>query len=161
MGVQVRGDGRGGDLILGFILLCLELGRRGCDRTPAPPRALIRRRVVCPLAVAFQVPVGPVGGQTAPQAPGRSRLGTPLEAAIQYNYFMNCIFPILLRAGSDLPASCAEVPYVQRVIDAGSFKNYERAHLARLTSTFVPKFPHLPPELVRNVVSFWLHAGEY
>ena len=95
------------------------------------------------------------------EAPGRSRLGTPLDAAIQYNYFMNCIFPILLRAGSDLPATCAKVPYVQRVIDAGSFKKYERAHLARLTSTFAPKFPHLPPELVRNVVSFWLHAGEY
>ena len=33
----------------------------------------------------------------------------------------------------------------------------------KLTETFVPKFAGrgLPPEIVRHVVSFWLHAGYY
>jgi len=30
-----------------------------------------------------------------------------------------------------------------------------------LTKTFEPKFTMLPKELVRHVVSFWLHAGYY
>ena len=49
---------------------------------------------------------------------------------------------------------------VSRILDAGSFKNYERAHLAALTKTLSPKFA-LPPELVRTVVEFYLHAGFY
>ena len=47
-------------------------------------------------------------------------------------------------------------------MDAGSFKNYERGHLAALANTLSPKLAHLlPPELVRNVVEFYLHAGFY
>ena len=48
-----------------------------------------------------------------------------------------------------------------KVIDAGGFKKYEQAHLAKLTKTFEPKFTMLPKELVRHVVSFRLHAGYY
>ena len=39
-------------------------------------------------------------------------------------------------------------------------KNYERAHLEALTRTLSPKLA-LPPELVRTVVEFYLHAGFY
>jgi hypothetical protein len=45
-------------------------------------------------------------------------------------------------------------------MDAGSFKAYERDHLTALTKTLAPKLA-LPPELVRTVVEFYLHAGFY
>jgi len=31
----------------------------------------------------------------------------------------------------------------------------------RTTATFVPKVPRLPPELVRRVVEYAFHAGDY
>ena len=45
-------------------------------------------------------------------------------------------------------------------MEAGGFKNYVRAHREALTLTLSPKFA-LPPELVRTVVEFYLHAGFY
>ena len=52
--------------------------------------------------------------------------------------------------------------YIQRVRDEGGFANLARLHLNKLTETFAPKFAgRLPPEIVRHVVSFWLHAGYY
>ena len=55
-----------------------------------------------------------------------------------------------------------EDPYLSRILDAGGFKAYERAHLAALTNMLSPKLTHLlPPELVRKVVEHWLHAGCY
>ena len=45
-------------------------------------------------------------------------------------------------------------------LSAGGFKAYERAHREALTRTLSPKFA-LPPELVRIVVEFYLHAGFY
>ncbi len=52
-------------------------------------------------------------------------------------------------------------PYVRRVLGAGGFKKYERAHLAALTATFAPKFDALPTDAVRVVVAFCFHAGYY
>ena len=60
-----------------------------------------------------------------------------------------------------LNKSFREYEYLSKVDAAGGFKKYEKAHLATLTKTFVPKFTMLPKELVRHVVSFWLHAGYY
>ena len=91
---------------------------------------------------------------------------------IDYNLFGGgkthaAIFALLLRAGSELPTEVSwrpfsEEPYLSRIMDAGSFKNYERAHLAALAKTLSPKLAHLlPPELVRKVVEHWLHAGFY
>ena len=78
------------------------------------------------------------------------------------------VYPLLLRAGSELPTvrigqqPLSENRYFSRILDAGSFKNYERAHLAALAKTLSPKLTHLlPPELVRKVVEFYLHAGFY
>ena len=53
--------------------------------------------------------------------------------------------------------------YIQRVRDEGGFANLARLHLNKVTDTFAPKFAGrgLPPEIVRHVVSFWLHAGYY
>jgi hypothetical protein len=77
------------------------------------------------------------------------------------------VYPLLLRAGSELPKEeparpLREDPYFSRILDAGSFKAYERAHLNALAKTLSPKLTHLlPPELVRKVVEFYLHAGFY
>ena len=76
------------------------------------------------------------------------------------------VYPLLLRAGSELPkgesgwAPLSENPYLSRIVRAGGFKAYERAHREALTQTLSPKFA-LPPELVRTIVEFYLHAGFY
>jgi len=41
------------------------------------------------------------------------------------------------------------------------FNKLAQDHLATRTKTFESKFTMLPKELVRHVVSFWLHAGYY
>ena len=64
-------------------------------------------------------------------------------------------------ASTDYTENLSLLKYVRKVIDGGGFKKYEQAHLATLTKTFEPKFTMLPKELVRHVVSFWLHAGYY
>ena len=51
--------------------------------------------------------------------------------------------------------------YIQKVVDAGGWKKFEQAHLATLTKTFAPKFPMLPPEMVRHILTFGFHAGFY
>ena len=79
------------------------------------------------------------------------------------------IYRILLSAGATLPdpyllqrAELRTRLYMQRVRDEGGFANLARLHLNKLTETFAPKFAgRLPPEIVRHVVSFWLHAGYY
>ena len=52
-------------------------------------------------------------------------------------------------------------PYLQRVLSAGSFANYAKAHRARLLAILAPKFPHLPKEMVSVVIDFWAHVGFY
>ena len=52
--------------------------------------------------------------------------------------------------------------YLRKVRAAGGFRRYERAHLNALAATFAPKFSHLlPPELVRRVVEYAFHVGDY
>ena len=93
---------------------------------------------------------------------------TPLDKAAGYGRRTN--LPILLRAGAVLNryqlkhpdlARSSSGAYLAKVDAGGGFKKYEQAHLAKLTNTFEPKFTMLPKELVRHVVSFWLHAGYY
>ena len=44
----------------------------------------------------------------------------------------------------------------------GSWATYEKAHRARLTKTFVPKFPQLPAEIVpTTIVARAFHTGWY
>ena len=95
----------------------------------------------------------------------------PLHNARDYDNTRIC--HILLRAGATLVPSYYmsnppkfAVPvlvtsqYLQRVTDAGGFKKYEQAHLARITKILAPT-QRLPPEMVRKIVEFWLHAGYY
>ena len=82
--------------------------------------------------------------------------------------------PMLLAAGSPLPRpertaymladdtlhfDADARDYVEAAARAGGFPNYQRAHVARVAA--ILETPLLPPELVRHVVSFWLHAGWY
>ncbi len=59
------------------------------------------------------------------------------------------------------PTADISDPYARRVLGAGGFKKYERAHLAALTATFAPKVPALSTDTVRVVVAFCFHVGYY
>lgn len=98
---------------------------------------------------------------------------TPLDIALILGG--RKIIPILLSAGgklneqlyrggelnfSDSRESDTALAYLAKIDAAAGFKKYEQAHLARVTSIVVPT-PLLPSEMVRHVVSFWLHAGYY
>jgi hypothetical protein len=50
---------------------------------------------------------------------------------------------------------------IQKVIAAGGFRTYERKHLNAIAATFIPKLPSLPPEMVRLVVEYAFHTGDY
>ena len=73
------------------------------------------------------------------------------------------MWPLFLSAGAEIPVPrplpSRGHPYLSRVQRAGGFKRYEQAHLARLTA--ILETPLLPPELVRKILEFWLHAGYY
>ena len=69
------------------------------------------------------------------------------------------MWPLLLRAGAEFNKNHGPVCYFVRFKSAGGFKKYEQAHLARLTA--ILETPLLPPELVRKILEFWLHAGYY
>ena len=97
----------------------------------------------------------------------RCRWGsTPLDYAIRLSrrrLSRRRLVPILLRsAGAALPAETNDA-YIRKVIAAGGFRQYERIHLNALTATFAPKFAHrsLPPEMVRRVVEYAFHVGDY
>ena len=81
----------------------------------------------------------------------------PFNIALSHN--CRRTWPLFLRAGAEIPTDRTE-PYIIRVRNAGGFKRYEQAHLARITSILAPT-PRLPPEMVRKIVEFWLHAGFY
>ena len=55
----------------------------------------------------------------------------------------------------------ADSPYLAKVLAAGSYKAYEKAHLKRLVDMFLPKFPDLPAEIIPNIVRHWYHVGYY
>ena len=82
---------------------------------------------------------------------------TPLDVALSHH--CRRVWPLLLRAGAEIPTNNTH-PYIVRVRNAGGFKKYEQQHLARITAILAPT-PRLPPEMVRKIVEFWLHAGYY
>jgi len=90
----------------------------------------------------------------------------PLFLAVYAN--KRRIIPLLLRAGAVIPSTVPDwapqnlfnTPYLDRVVAAGGFKKYEQAHITRVTAVLTPT-PRLPPEMVRKIVEFWLHASYY
>ena len=114
-----------------------------------------------------------VGITFAPPRRGRERDGCPEYCG---SWFTASRSRILLRAGAaiigdvsdhftwdpaDYDFSQGTGLYFQKVVDAGGWKKFEQAHLAKLTKTFAPKFPMLPPEMVRHILAFGFHAGYY
>ena len=81
---------------------------------------------------------------------------TPLDTAL--NWDRRRTWPLFLRAGAEIPTDNTE-PYIVRVRNAGGFQRYAQGHVARIAS--ILETPLLPPELVRKVLEFWLHAGYY
>ncbi len=73
------------------------------------------------------------------------------------------VAPILLRAGADMSYLKPPFhnPYLETIHTAGGFKAHEKQHADALVATFAPKFPVLPPEMVRHIVFFWAHVGFY
>ena len=108
---------------------------------------------------------------------------TPLDCAVSEikasaltDRSMRFVYPVLLAAGAALPAEASD-PYLQRVIEAGSFANYARLHLDRLTAMLTPKpvpadgprrsrrrlspLRRVPPEVLRKIAAFAFHVGYY
>ena len=79
---------------------------------------------------------------------------------------MRRVYPLLLAAGAALPAEASD-PYLLRVIAAGSFANYARGHLEKLTRMLTPRrgpsssLRLVPPEVLRKIVAFAFHVGYY
>ena len=76
------------------------------------------------------------------------------------------LYPTLLRAGAFLPEAIwrgapLDDVYLRKVRAARGFKKYERNHLNAIAATFIPKLPLLPPEMVRRVVEYAFHVGDY
>ena len=71
-----------------------------------------------------------------------------------------------IAAGAALPAEASDL-YLQRVIEAGSFANYARLHLDRLTGMLTPRrgpsspLRLVPPEVLRKIAAFAFHVGYY
>ena len=80
----------------------------------------------------------------------------PFDMAITRPYHR--MWPLFLRAGAEIPTDNTK-PYLVRVRNAGGFQRYAQAHVARIAA--ILETPLLPPELVRKVLAFWLHAGYY
>ena len=89
--------------------------------------------------------------------------GSSFDIALSPLYGDRRLWPLFLRAGAEIPTDNTHAqfrdPYIVRVRNAGGWKKYEQAHLTRITS--ILETPLLPPELVRKVLEFWLHAGYY
>ena len=89
--------------------------------------------------------------------------GSSFDIALSPLYGDRRLWPLFLRAGAEIPTDNTHAqfrdPYIVRVRNAGGWKKYEQAHLTRITS--ILETPLLPPELVRKVLEFWLHAGFY
>ena len=65
--------------------------------------------------------------------------------------------------GFDQHVGISHALYVHAVAAAGGIEQYKRSHLKTLVKTFHPKFEGrgLPSEMVRSVVEFAFHVGDY
>ena len=69
--------------------------------------------------------------------------------------------PLLLAAGATIPPNTYDA-YLHKVLAAGGFKAYEKAHRMRITATCARVvFPRLPVDAVSHVVAFAFHTGYY
>jgi ankyrin repeat protein len=83
---------------------------------------------------------------------------TPFDIALDNGH--RRAYPLFLRAGAEFQNSYHN-SYTLRVQGAGGFKKYAQNHLARMTKLFAANGRRVPPEVVRQIMKFWLHAGYY
>jgi len=88
----------------------------------------------------------------------RSQDGTPFDIALDRGH--RRAYPLFLRADAVLPECYYTDPYILRVHGPG-FEKYAQNHLARMTKLFADNGRGLPPEVVRQIMKFWLHLGYY
>ena len=50
---------------------------------------------------------------------------------------------------------------IKKVVAAGGFTAYERAHRARLVAMLAPKLTHMPADAISHMVDFAFHVGFY
>ena len=105
---------------------------------------------------------------------------TPLDAAATslYNqeYVDRKIVWLLLRAGAIISPTrlrwaegfarsyfyCEQIrPYLQKIVDAGSFKHYEKQRIKALVAIFAPKFDPLPRDVIPTILRFAYCPGMY
>ena len=84
--------------------------------------------------------------------------GTPFDVALKNG--SRRMWVLFLRAGAEIPPGHNH-PYLVRVRNAGGFKKYAQNHLAAMTKLFAANGRRLPPEVVRQIMKFWLHLGYY
>jgi len=84
---------------------------------------------------------------------------TPLDFAINRRHYR--MWPLLLRAGAEFIKNHGPVCYFVRVRNAGGYRKYAQNHLTAMTKLFADNDRGLPPEVVRQIMKFWLHAGYY
>ena len=85
---------------------------------------------------------------------------------IQRLRVMRRVYPVLLAAGAPLPTEARDT-YLLRVMQAGSFANYARGHLDKLTRMLTPRrgpsspLRLVPHEVLRKISAFAFHVGYY
>ena len=84
--------------------------------------------------------------------------GTPFDVAITQGH--RRAYPLFLRAGAEFRSSYRN-PYIWRVQGSGGYRKYAQNHLAAMTKLFAANGRRLPPEVVRQIMKFWLHLGYY
>ena len=136
-----------------------------CPYCPTLMKNMVRALLSAGLSLALEDSLRPSGTTT-------------LESAIWLEH--RSVWPVLFRSGSPHPRHWYDMPniyiakkyygttetrrmhpYLLKIDAAGSYANYERAHLKRLTAIFSPKLPCLPEEIVALVVGFWADVGAH
>ena len=84
--------------------------------------------------------------------------GTPFDVAITQGH--RRAYPLFLRAGAEFRSSYRN-PYIWRVQGSGGYRKYAQNHLTAMTKLFAANGRRLPPEVVRQIMKFWLHLGYY
>ena len=94
------------------------------------------------------------------------RAGSPIPRLVYFTeHYPDWTFTLKWLCNGEDPYNAQNYPiiceYRAKVVAAGSWAAYERAHRTRLTKVFAPKFPSVPVEVVSHIVAFWAHTGWY
>jgi ankyrin repeat protein len=84
---------------------------------------------------------------------------TPFDTALNSGHRRT--WPLFLRAGAEISPGCHFTWYLVRIQRAGGYRKYAQNHLAAMTKLFAANGRRLPPEVVRQIMKFWLHLGYY